>query len=123
MKKKIGIKIIIVVFILFAAYYIYVLHATNEIMEMAKKVAAGEVIAENGTPYARFSPLSENIYTCNIKRYFAYCGVENGKIFITCENVIEFEDGDVEKGRDWLAIIIKRTDDGKWEAVGVDNKP
>ncbi len=121
--KNTGIKIIIAVFAIFAVYYIYVLHVTDGIMDMAEKVAAGEAAVEDGTPYDWFRPLSDNIYKSDIKRYFAYCGIKNGKIFVTCENVIISDDGEVKKGRDWFVILIKKTDDGIWEAVGVENKP
>lgn len=109
--------------IIVSIYYIYVLFATSDVMKMAKKVATGEVTVESGTPYARFRPLGENVYTCNIKRYFAYCGIEKGKIFVTCVNVINSNDGKEHTGRDWLIILIKKTKDGEWEAVGTVGKP
>lgn len=90
---------------------------------MAEKVAAGEVTVESGTPYARFRPLDEDIYTSNIKRYFAHCGIEKGKIFVTCVNVVKHDNGEEEKGRDWLTILIERTEDGKREAVGTVGEP
>lgn len=54
---------------------------------------------ESGTPYARFRPLGENVYTCDIKRYFAYCGIEKGKIYVTCVNVANYDDGKENKER------------------------
>ena len=119
MNKKRGKKMIILILIILAAYYIYALCVTNRVMETARKVAAGEIIAESGTPYARFEPLGENMYTCDIKRYFVYCGIKKGKIFVTCVNVIISDDGEVQKGRDWLVILIEKTDEGEWEAVGI----
>lgn len=115
-KKRIG-KIIIFALIIVSIYYIYVLIATNGIMKTAREVAAGEVTVESDTPYARFSPRGEHKHTCNIKRYFAYCGIEKGKIFVTCVDVINFNDGKVHTGRDWLTIFIEKTEDGEWEAV------
>ncbi len=123
MNKKRGGKVIIFVLIMVFIYYIYVLLATNAVMKMAKKVASGEVTVESGTPYARFRPLGENVYTCDIKRYFAYCGIEKGKIYVTCVNVANYDDGKENKGRDWLVILIERTGDGKWEAVGTVGRP
>lgn len=123
MNKRRGKKIIIFVLIIIFIYYIYVLFATNGIMKMAKNVAAGEVTVESGTPYARFRPLGENIYTCNVTRYFAYCGMEKGKIYVTCVNVVKNDDGTESKGRDWFVILIERTEDGTWEAVGTVGKP
>ena len=117
--KKINILVLIIIFI----YYIYVLFATNGIMKMAKKVAAGEVTVESGTPYARFRPLGENIYTCNVTRYFSYCGMEKGKIYVTCVNVVKNDDDTESKGRDWFVILIERTEDGTWEAVDTVGKP
>lgn len=116
-------KIIIFVLIIIFIYYIYVLIATNGVMKMAKKVAAGEVTVESGTPYARFEPLGENIYTCDVTRYFAYCGMEKGKIYVTCVNVVKKDDGTESRGRDWFVILIERTEDGTWEAVGTVGKP
>lgn len=123
MNKKIAGRIIIFVLIAALIYYIYVLFATNGVMKMARQVAAGEVTVESGTPYARFSPLSEDIYTTNIKRYFAYCGIKKGKIFVTCVNVVKHDNGEEDRGGDWLTILIERTEDGKWEAVGTFNEP
>lgn len=123
LNKKRGEKMIIFVFIIIFIYYLYVLFATNEVIQMAKKVAAGEIIVESGTPYDRFSPLGENIYTCNIRRYFAYCGIEEGKVFVTCVNVVKDNEGKENKGRDWLVILIKKTEDGKWEAIGTVSRP
>ena len=54
LNKRRGKKIIIFVLIIIFIYYIYVLIETNGVMKMAKKVAAGEVTVESGTPYARF---------------------------------------------------------------------
>lgn len=122
-KKRGGKMIIFILIIIFIIYYVYVLFATNEVMQMAKKVAAGEVIVASGTPYDRFSPLGEKIYTCNIRRYFAYCGIEKGKVFVTCVNVVSYNDGKENKGRDWLVILIEKTEDGKWEAIGTVSKP
>ena len=119
MNKKRGKKMIILILIILAAYYIYALCVTNRVMETARKVAAGEISAESGTPYARFEPLGENMYTCDIKRYFVYCGIKKGKIFVTCVNVVISDDGEVQKGRDWLVILIEKTDEGEWEAVGI----
>lgn len=121
--KRRGKKIIILVLIIIFIYYIYVLFATNGIMKMAKKVAAGEVTVESGTPYARFRPLGENIYTCNVTRYFAYCGMEKGKIYVTCVNVVKNDDDTESKGRDWFVILIERTEDGTWEAADTVGKP
>lgn len=59
LNKRRGKKMIIFVLIIIFIYYIYVLSATNGVMKMAKKVAAGEVTVESGTPYARFRPLGE----------------------------------------------------------------
>lgn len=114
---------IVLIFLMFVLYYIYVLFVTNRVIETAKKVVAGEIIVERGTPYDRFGPLGDNIYTCDIKRYFAYCGIKKGKIFITCVNVIDYGNGEVQRGRDWLAIIIEKKDSGEWEAVSTVNKP
>lgn len=121
--KKRGGKMIIFVLIIVFIYYIYVLFATNGVMKMAKKVAAGEVTVESGTAYDRFSPLSVNIYTSNIKRYFAYCGIKKGKIFVTCVNVVKYDNGEEGRGRDWFTILIERTEDGEWEAVGTVGRP
>ena len=121
--KRRGKKIITLVLIIIFIYYIYVLFATNGIMKMAKKVAAGEVTVESGTPYARFRPLGENIYTCNVTRYFAYCGMEKGKIYVTCVNVVKNDDDTESKGRDWFVILIERTEDGTWEAADTVGKP
>ena len=121
-KKRVG-KVMIIIFVILIAYYIYVLTTTNGIMETAKKVATGEVTVESGTPYARFRPLGENIYICNIKRYFAYCGIEKGKIFVTCVNATKLNNGKEHMGRDWLVILIEKTKDGGWEAVGTVGKP
>ena len=85
---------------------------------MLISVAAGEVTVESGTPYARFRPLGENIYTCNVTRYFAYCGMEKGKIYVTCVNVVKNDDDTESKGRDWFVILVERTLDGTWESVG-----
>ena len=123
LNKRRGKKIIIFVLIIIFIYYIYVLIETNGVMKMAKKVAAGEVTVESGTPYARFRPLGENIYTCNVTRYFAYCGMEKGKIYVTCVNVVKNDDGTESKGRDWFVILIEKTEDGTWEAVGTVGKP
>lgn len=119
LNKKRGRKIIISIFIILAAYYIYALCVTNGVMETARKVAAGEIIVESGTPYAIFSPLGENIYKCDITRYFVYCGINKGKIFVTCVLVIISDDGEVQKARDWFEILIEKTDEGEWEAVGI----
>ncbi len=123
MSKKRGGKMVIFVLIIVFIYYIYVMFATSDVMKMAKKVATGEVTVESGTPYARFRPLGENIYTRNIKRYFAYCGIKKGKIFVTCVNVINSDNGEEHTGRDWLIILIEKTKDGKWEAVGTVGEP
>lgn len=56
-------------------------------------MATGEVTVESGTPYDRFSPWGENIYTCDIKRYFALCVIEKGKIYVTCVNVVNYGNG------------------------------
>ena len=109
-------KMVILMFLVLIIYYIYVLAITNNIMETARKVAAGDIVVESGTPYARFSPLGEHIYTTDIKRYFTYCGIKKGKIYVTCVNVVEHSDGTVNKGRDWFVILIERTEEG-WEAV------
>lgn len=85
-------------------------------METARKVAAGDIVVERGTPYARFSPLTENSYTVDIVRYFAYCGINKGKIYVTCVDVLEHDDGEVNRGRDWFMILIERTEEG-WVAV------
>ena len=123
LNKRRGKKIIIFVLIIIFIYYIYVLIETNGVMKMAKKVAAGEVTVESGTPYARFRPLGENIYTCDVTRYFAYCGMEKGKIYVTGVNVVKNDDGIESKGRDWFVILIEKTEDGTWEAVGTVGKP
>ena len=123
LNKKRGKKMIIFVFVMLFIYYVYVLFATNGIMQMAKKVAAGEVIVDGGTPYARFSPGSEYKYTCDIRRYFAYCGIKKGKIFVTCVNVMRSSDGKVYRGRDYFEVLIEKTEDGKWEAVGTFGEP
>lgn len=123
LNKRRGRKIAISIFIILAAYYIYALCVTNRVMETARKVATGEIIVESGTPYARFRPWGENVYTCDIKRYFVYCGIKKGKIFVTCVDVTKSEDGEVQKGRDWLVILIEKTDEGEWEAVGTMGKP
>ena len=123
LNKRRGKKVIIFVLIIIFIYYIYVLIATNGVMKMAKKVAAGEVTVESGTPYARFRPLGENIYTCNVTRYFAYCGMEKGKIYVTCVNVVKNDDDTESKGRDWFVILIEKTENGTWEAVGTFGKP
>ena len=114
-RKKIR-KMIIFMILVLIVYYMYVLMATNNIMETAKKVAAGDIVVERGTPYARFRPLREHIYTVDIKRYFAYCGIKKGKIYVTCVNVVEHSDGEVSRGRDWFVILIERTEEG-WVAV------
>lgn len=121
-KKRVGMLVVLAI-IGAVVYNIYILNATNGIMEKAEKVAAGEIVVEGGTPYDRFSPLSENIYTEDIKRYFAYCGIKKGKIFITCVNVVNSDEEGVQKGRDWLTIEIEKTNNGEWEAVGTSNKP
>lgn len=123
MNKKGVRKMVIIFFVILIAYYIYVMIATNGIMKEARKVAAGEVTVESDTPYARFSPRGEHKHTCNIKRYFAYCGIEKGKIFVTCVDVINFNDGKVHTGRDWLTIFIEKTEDGEWEAVRIFSQP
>lgn len=97
-------------------YYTYVLVSTDRIMETARKVATGDIVVERGTPYARFLPLREHIYTVDIKRYFAYCGMKKGKIYVTCVNVVEHSDGEVSKEKDWFVILIERTEEG-WMAV------
>lgn len=114
-------KIIILMLLIFSVYYIYVLAATNNIMETARKVAAGDIVAESGTPYARFSPLGEHIYTTDIKRYFTCCGTKKGKIYVTCVNVVLHSDGKVNKGKDWFVILIERTEEG-WVAVSTFGK-
>lgn len=111
------------VFIIGFIYSIYVMSVTSDVMKMAKEVAAGEVIVESGTPYARFRPLGKKIYTRNIKRYFTYCGIKKGKIFVTCINVIDSDNGEEHTGRDWLIILIEKTKDGKWKAVGTVGEP
>lgn len=116
MSKKRGKKMIIIILLIFIVYYIYVLAVTNKIMETAKSVAAGDIVVESGTPYARFSPWKENVRTDNIKRYFAYCGINKGKIYVTCVDIVEHDDGKVNRGRDWFVILIERTDKG-WVAV------
>lgn len=121
--KKRGKKIIVFVLIIIFIYYTYVLIATNGVMKKAKEVATGEVTVESGTPYARFRPLGENIYTCNVTRYFAYCGMEKGKIYVTCVNVVKNDDDTESKGRDWFVILIEKKEDGTWEAVGTVGKP
>lgn len=40
-----------------------------------------------------------------------------------CVNVANYDDGKENKGRDWLVILIERTGDGKWEAVGTVGRP
>lgn len=35
---------------------------------------------------------------------------------MTCVDVLEHEDGEVHKGRDWFVILIERTEEG-WVAV------
>lgn len=92
-------------------------------MKTAREVAAGEVTVESGTPYATFSPLGDHFYTCNIKRYFAYCGIEKGKIFVTCVYVKNLNNDEEHMVRDWLTIFIEKTEDGKWEAVRVFSQP
>ncbi len=123
LNKKRGKKIIVFVLIIIFIYYTYVLIATNGVMKKAKDVAAWKVTVESGTPYARFRPLGENIYICNVTRYFAYCGMEKGKIYVTCVNVVNNDDDTESKGRDWFVILIEKKEDGTWEAVGTVGKP
>lgn len=113
---------IIIIILVLSVYFIYVLMSTNKIMETARKVAAGDIVVERGTPYARFSPVNERIYTVDVKRYFAYCGVNKGKIYVTCVNVVEYGNGTVNRGRDWFMIRIERTSEEGWVAVGISGK-
>lgn len=109
-----GICIILVVFFI---YYIYCLYVTKDIMDYANRVAQGEIIVESGTPYARFRWKGENYYSYDIKRYFTYCGLKKGRIYVTCMDIVAVDsDGTVHGGRDWFYIAIEKVD-GEWEAV------
>ena len=49
--------------------------------------------------------------------------MEKGKIYVTGVNVVKNDDGTESKGRDWFVILIEKTEDGTWEAVGTVGKP
>lgn len=108
--------------IIIGLYYVYGLYMTTGIMNDIKKVAQKEMTAEKGTPYARFSHSKENFYTCDIKRYFTYCWFGKGEIFITCVDVSVLEDGTYISTRDWIRIVIEKTN-GEWEAVELISSP
>lgn len=119
--KKMFIIILIILVILFS-YYIYELFVTNDIVDIARKVAIGDVNVERGTPYAIFGPAGKDDYSCNIKRCFVLCGLKEGRIWLTWINVAG-DDGKLSKSRDWCELLIKKNDDGKWVAVGINWNP
>lgn len=71
-----------IVLVLVFVYYVYCLYVTKDIMDYANRVAQGEIVAESRTPYGRFRWKGENDYTYDIKRYFTYCGLTRGRIYI-----------------------------------------
>lgn len=105
-----------IVLVLVFVYYVYCLYVTKDIMDYANRVAQGEIVAESRTPYGRFRWKGENDYTYDIKRYFTYCGLTRGRIYITCKDRLVDSDGKLHESRDWFYIVIEK-EDGEWRAV------
>lgn len=102
-------------------YHLYCLYATEDIMDDIDKASKGEIEVESGSPYAGFQG-DENDCTYDIVRYFTYCGLKEGKIYITCKDRYVFDDGEVSESSDWFYIEIEKAD-GKWRAVRCVGEP
>ena len=114
---------ICIVLAIFFIYYVYCLYVTKDIMDYANRVAQGEITVESRNPYATFCWNGENDYTYDIKRYFTYCGLTQGRIYVTCmQRVAVDDDGTIHESRDWFYIEIEKGD-GKWKAVRCVGEP
>ncbi len=117
---------------LFIVYYFYIVIDTHNIMVTLKKIEKGEIVYDyfSKDPLARFGrgrgPLRVEVRstrkTYKIKRYFTWCWGKQGRIWLTCVDRREWEDGRVYEARDCCSLKIEKVN-GEWKVIKYINRP
>lgn len=137
MIKKVSViikRVFLALIVVLLFYYVVIWIDTREVMIELKKIENGEISFawDSNEPLARFNrePLPrtfsiemESEYcTYNIRRYFTWCLGKKGRIWGTCIDRTEWEDGKIFEAKDWYSLEIEK-EDGKWKVVKYINRP
>lgn len=113
-------------------YYFYIVIDTHNIMATLKRIEKKEIVYDffSKDPLARFGrergpvevEVKSEYKTYKIKRYFTWCWGKKGRIWLTCVDRREWEDGRVSERRDWCSLKIEKVN-GEWKVIEYINKP
>ncbi len=132
--KKIFRNVIIIITTVLLLYYTYTWIDTREIMVELKKIENGEISFawDSDEPLARFNreplprtfPIEMESEHCTYKihRYFTWCWGKKGKIWGTCVDRREWEDGRIYEAKDHYTLAIEK-ENGGWKVVKYINSP
>jgi len=99
--------------VVIAAYFIWCIVGTNDVMRNINKAISGEYV-DDKILMEQFYNVNDDFITKSVERRFVLLFINRGIIWVKCNNEIVV-DGETFYPNDYTSFIIEKDNSGKWK--------